>query len=157
MTEFEVEEEKSRSQLKRECKELVAELVELPSGRLRGIPITDGVRAAILAAQELERYPLKRQIGYIASRMDGEDVDAIRDTLSGAIPPTTATASEVVVDAADRRGGELIEGDDEVLSLFIDDTRTSIASTCAGWFETRRRSASSTSRPRIQPSSWSIT
>ena len=119
--EFEEEEEKSRSQKKRdydEVKNLVGQLIELGSRQLSHIPLSDSVRAEILDAQKMKKSSLKRQQRFIASRMDTEDMQAIRAALAEG--PQQISTEEDVPDDAERWGSELISKDDQFLGEFVD-------------------------------------
>jgi ribosome-associated protein len=118
----EEQEEKSRSQIKREfreLKELVKELIELPDWHLDRIPLTERNRAEIVTARDLSRSALQRQLRYLVRRIEGsEDISAIRSAVDDppAIPDDDEAPSEVEEQAA-----ELIAGDNDLLGRFIDD------------------------------------
>lgn len=119
----EEDEEKSRSQLKREfqeLKELGKELVQLSRRQLEGIPMSDATREAILAAQQMARSALQRQFRYLAGLIENEDVAAIRSAMSGS--PQPAAVDEVMPpDLEERWRDELISGDDQFLYEFVED------------------------------------
>lgn len=118
----EEEEQKSRSQTKREfreLKELVKELIDLPSGHLDRIPLTERNRHEIEAARDLSRSALQRQLRYLVRRIEaGEDVAAI---WSAVTDPPPLPAEDEAPDEAERQAGELISGDNDVLGRFIDE------------------------------------
>lgn len=81
----EIEEEKSKSQLKREQLALQAlgkELVELPERDLAYIPLSERCLEQVNDGKKMSRGALKRQLGYIGSMMVHEDVTAITDALT---------------------------------------------------------------------------
>lgn len=74
------EEEKSRSQLKREMlsrRDLGKELVELSAARLAKIPLSEETRDAVLEGQRLKKSALKRHLTRIASLMTSYDDEAV--------------------------------------------------------------------------------
>jgi ribosome-associated protein len=121
MTDSEQEERKSRSQIKREfleLKELGKQLVALSAGQLRTIPLSQGTREAVLAAKEMTRAALQRQLRHLAHLIEEEDVASIRDGLSGALQPH---AEEVAtLHEAEHWRDELLAGDDDLLARFIE-------------------------------------
>lgn len=122
-TDSKEEDQKSRSQMKREFKEvkqLVQQLVELSPNRLQGASLSESIRDAVLAARDMERYPLKRQIGFIAGQLQEDDIASIRTILSGE-PHPEPDPEQTDVPESQRRGNELITGDDQTLGLFIDE------------------------------------
>ena len=117
----EEEDPKSRSQLKREfqeLKDLVQQLVELSPKRVRQSNLSERIREAVLTAQELTRSPLNRQMRFIAGQLQDEDIDAIRSLLSGESQQRPEDVADVP--ESQRWGDELIAGDDQALSLFVD-------------------------------------
>lgn len=80
MIESELEEQKSKSQIKREIqalRELGQRLVEVPRAKLAQIPLSEEVFEAVCAAKGFKREALRRQLQYIAGLMRDEDADAI--------------------------------------------------------------------------------
>jgi ribosomal 50S subunit-associated protein YjgA (DUF615 family) len=77
---------KSRSQVKREFRELKdlgIKLAGLSKRQLRAIPLSEETRDALLAAKGMTRTALQRQYRYLSSLLAKEDVAAIRAALSG--------------------------------------------------------------------------
>ncbi|HEX7027045.1 MAG TPA: ribosome biogenesis factor YjgA, partial [Gammaproteobacteria bacterium] len=75
------EEEKSKSQVKRELhalQDLGKQLVGLSPKQLQAIPLSEPLRKAVLQAKAFNRRALQRQLKYIGGLMPHEDVDAIR-------------------------------------------------------------------------------
>ena len=84
------QEDKSRSQLKREygeLKDLAKQLAALSGGQLRAVPMSGDTRDAFLATHGMPRNALHRQYRYLASLLVEEDVDAIRAGLAGELRP----------------------------------------------------------------------
>ena len=84
------QDEKSRSQIKREfraLKELGIQLAGLSKGQLRAIPLSDETRDALLAAKGMTRRALQRQLRHLISLLAEDEVDTIRAALSGALQP----------------------------------------------------------------------
>lgn len=118
MNDDEVEDEqKSRSQLKREfaaLRELGAELVTLKRKRLEALPMSEPTFDAVIAGCTMDRSPLQRQLRRIAGLLEYEDVDAIRSALDDPLEPSSATS------AAAQWADDLITGDDELLMEFVE-------------------------------------
>ena len=75
---------KSKSQIKREMHDLQAlgkQLVELSPKQLVDIPLSEKVRDAIVSARTLKHGAIRRQLQYIGSLMQKEDVASIRTML----------------------------------------------------------------------------
>lgn len=84
------QEEKSRSQIKREyreLKELAKRLTELSPGQLQNLPLSDATRDGLKAAKAMTRSALQRQYRYLASRLSEEDADAVKTALAGELLP----------------------------------------------------------------------
>ena len=81
------QDEKSRSQIKREFRELKTlgiQLAGLSKGQLRAMPLSEDTRDALLAAKGMTRTALQRQYRYLSSLLaKEEDVAAIRAALTG--------------------------------------------------------------------------
>ena len=84
------QDEKSRSQVKREfreLKELGKQLADLSKGQLRAMPLSVGTREALLAAKGMTRSALQRQYRRLSSLLAEEDVAALRAHLTGELQP----------------------------------------------------------------------
>jgi len=121
MTEKLQQEEKSRSQVKREfreVKELGIHLAGLSKGRLRTLPLSEEMRDALLATKEMTRTALQRQYRHLVSLLAEEDLAAIRAALTGKLPPH---AGEVpALSEAERWREKLLSGDDGQLAAFVE-------------------------------------
>jgi len=76
------EQEKSKSQIKREMHELQAlgkQLVGLPHKQLVNIPISDKLRQAVIAAKTLKLGAIRRQLQYIGKLMPKEIRTALNE------------------------------------------------------------------------------
>ena len=84
------QEDKSRSQIKREyreLKELAKRLTDLSPGQLQNLPVSDATREELLAAKAMTRSALQRQFRYLASLLADEDGDAVKTALAGELLP----------------------------------------------------------------------
>ena len=115
------QDEKSRSQVKREFRELKdlgIQLAGLSKGQLRAIPLSEGTRDALLAAKGMTRTALQRQYRHLSSLLVEEDVAAIRAALSGELQPH---AEEIAAlhEAEDWRD-KLLSADEGQLTAFVE-------------------------------------
>jgi ribosome-associated protein len=115
------EEDKSRSQLKREfreVKELGIQLAGLSEGQLKAIPLSDKTREALMATKGMARNALQRQYRFISSRLEKEDVTAIKAALAGALQPH---AEEVAnLHEAERWRDRLLSDDGSQIAAFTE-------------------------------------
>jgi hypothetical protein len=84
------QDEKSRSQVKRdfrELKDLGIRLAGLSKGQLRAIPLSEKTREALQATQGMARNARQRHYRYLSSLLAEEDVAAVRTALAGALQP----------------------------------------------------------------------
>lgn len=130
---LEEEDQRSRSQVKRdfrEIKEMVKQLIELPPHHLRRMPLSQRNIDEVVAARDLTRSALQRQLRYLVRRIEQtDDVAAIRSALDGPIPDASDSPDDSVHDDSEPPKAELhelwaeelIAGDDQVLGVFIED------------------------------------
>lgn len=123
MTDTPQQDEKSRSQAKREHQELKSlgiQLAGLPKGQLRAMPLSKKTLDALLAAKLLTRNSLQRQYRYLAARLaEEEDVVAIREALSGNLKPH---ADEVAaLHEAEQWRDRLLAADEAELAAFVEE------------------------------------
>ena len=115
------QDEKSRSQVKREFRELKdlgMQLAGLSKGQLRAIPLSGGTRDALLAAKGMTRTALQRQYRHLSSLLVEEDVAAIRAALSGELQPH---AEEVAaLHEAEHWRDKLLSADESQLAAFVE-------------------------------------
>jgi ribosome-associated protein len=84
MTEPEFEEQKSKSQIKREMqalRDLGQRLVEMPAARLEKVPMSESLREAVIEAKRLKREALRRKLQHIGVLMRAEESEVILKTL----------------------------------------------------------------------------
>jgi len=115
------DEGKSRSQVKREYRELKdlgIQLTALTSGQLCAMPLSGGLRDAVQAAKQMPRNARQRQYRYISSLLVEEDVDTIRAALAGELQPH---AEEVAaIHEAEGWRDRLLSSDEGELTAFIE-------------------------------------
>jgi len=115
------QDEKSRSQIKREFRELKnlgVQLAGLSKGQLRAMPLSEGTRGALLAAKEMTRSALQRQYRHLTSLLAEEDVVAIRAALAGELKPHTEEVA--ALHEAERWRDELLSDDETSLAAFME-------------------------------------
>jgi ribosome-associated protein len=115
------EERKSRSQIKREFRELKKlgmQLAGLSEGHLKRIPLSPETRAAVLTAKGLTRSALQRQYRYLSSLLAEEDVSSIRAALAGEMQPHVDEVA--ALHHAERWRDKLLSGDEKLLAAFVD-------------------------------------
>jgi ribosome-associated protein len=121
MTEIPEQDDKSRSQIKREFRELKdlgVQLAGLSKGQLRSIPLSDGTRDALLEAKGMTRSALQRQYRYLSSLLAEENMAAIRAALAGELKPH---ADEVAsLHEAERWRDSMLSGDESHLAAFVE-------------------------------------
>ena len=113
--------EKSRSQIKREfreLKELGIQLAGLSKEQLRAIPLSEETREAMLATHGMARNALQRHYRYLSSLLAEEDVVAIRAALTGQLQPHV---KEVVkLHEAELWRDKLLSADEGHLAAFFE-------------------------------------
>ena len=113
--------EKSRSQAKREYRELKVlgkELAVLSRSQLDALPLSEGTRDALLASKEMTRTALQRQYRYLASLLAEEDVAAVRTALARKLQPHAEDVA--ALHAAEHWRDRLLSGDEGQLAAFIE-------------------------------------
>ena len=76
----------SKSQRKRDALALQAladELVRLSPSELDGVPLSDDLREAVMAARDLDRGAYRRQVRYLGRLLRDADADPIRRAVEG--------------------------------------------------------------------------
>jgi len=115
------QDDKSRSQLKREfreVKELGKQLARLSEGQLRAMSLSERLLDALLATKGMARNAVPRQYRYIASLLTEEDLSAVQAAV--------ASASQPHADAVDalhemERWRDRLLGEDEAeLTAFVE-------------------------------------
>ena len=87
----------SKSQRKREhlaTQQFIKTLIDLPRKQLNKLPLPTHIVEEIIAAGKLTKSALKRQIGFIAKRIEDEEVQAARQTLAQLQAPHKASVSQ---------------------------------------------------------------
>lgn len=114
------DDEKSKSQIKREFHELHAlgkQLVDLPGKQLQKMPLSESLREAVLEAKTFSRGALQRQLRYIAGLLPREDIDAIRLALDKLLQPGRDQAR--AFHRIEQWRDKLIAGDDALLDELV--------------------------------------
>jgi len=116
-----IDEEKSKSQVKRDMhalQELGKELVNLPKEQFANIELPEALYDAIVEARHIHQHgALKRQLQYIGKRMRSVDADGIReqiDTLTGHSKQAVATLHHI-----ERWRDRLLEDGDAALTGLV--------------------------------------
>jgi ribosome-associated protein len=115
------QDEKSRSQVKREfraLKDLGIQLAGLSKAQLRAIPLSDETREALLAAQGMARNALQRHYRYLSSLLGQEDVAAIRAAMGDALQPHVEDVAKL--HEVERWRDELLTGDEREFAAFVE-------------------------------------
>lgn len=115
------QDEKSRSQIKREfreLKELGKQLAGLSKGQLRALPLFEATRDALLATKGMTRSALQRQYRHLSSLLAREDVAALRRGLTGELQPH---AEEVAaLHEVEYWRDRLLSADERQLAAFVE-------------------------------------
>lgn len=111
----------NKTQLKREIKalnKLGQELIALPDGALKKVPLSEQMRQAIHDGQRFSRGALQRQLRRIANLMQHEDIDAIELELARQKQPSKQQTAEFhqLEDWRDR----LIAGDEALFAQLLE-------------------------------------
>lgn len=115
------EEEKSKSQVKRELhalQDLGKQLIELSPKQLQAMPLSEPLREAVLQAKSFSRRALQRQLKYIGGLMPHEDVDAIYRALDGLLRPHRQQVQ--AFHETEQWRDKLIAGDEALLNELVD-------------------------------------
>ena len=121
MTEPEYAVRPNKTQLKREIKvlnQLGKELIALPDASLKKVPLSDGMRTAIMDGKRFQKGALQRQLRRIATLMQHEDIDAIQFELARQKHPSKQQNAEF--HQLEQWRDRLIDGDDKLLTELID-------------------------------------
>ncbi len=120
--EGEAQEEKSRSQLKRERqgrRDLGESLVELSAARLAKIPLSEETLDAIQDGQQFTKRALKRQLSRIAALITAlDDEAAIRQALEQLYQPHREEVRRL--HEAEQWRDALIDGDNAVMQMLVE-------------------------------------
>lgn len=120
------EDDKSRSQVKREFQELKVlgiKLTALSKGQLKAMPMSDRTREALLAAKGMKRTALQRQYRHLISLIsEEEDIDTIRAALAGNLQPHVDEVA--AVHDAEQWRDKLLSDDESRFEAFTERHRT---------------------------------
>lgn len=111
----------NKTQLKREIRalnELGQELLKITPAQLKKVPLSESMSEAIAEAKRLSKGALQRQLRRIASLMQNEDVEAIRQELERQKQPSKQQTAELHM--LEQWRDQLIEGNDKLLTELID-------------------------------------
>lgn len=111
----------NKTQLKREIKvlnQLGKELIALPDGALKKVPLSDAMREAIADGKRFSRGALQRQLRRIAGLMQHEDVEAIQQELARQKQPSKQQTAEF--HQLEQWRDRLIDGDEQLFTDLID-------------------------------------
>lgn len=115
------EEEKSKSQVKRELhalQDLGKQLVGLPAKQLQKMPLSEPLLQAVLEAKNLSRQALQRQLKYIGGLIAHEDSEAIRRVLDSLQQPHREQVR--AFHETEQWRDRLIAGDQTMLNELVD-------------------------------------
>lgn len=111
----------NKTELKREVKilnDLAKELIALPDGSLKKVPLSDNMREAVKDGKRFSRGALQRQLRRMTSMMQHEDVNAIQLELTRQKQPSKQQTAEF--HQIEQWRDRLIDGDERLLTDLID-------------------------------------
>lgn len=111
----------NKTQLKREIKvlnQLGQELIALPDGALKKVPLSDAMREAIADGKRFSRGALQRQLRRIAGLMQHEDIEAIQQELARQKQPSKQQTAEF--HQLEQWRDRLIDGDEQLFTDLIE-------------------------------------
>jgi len=111
----------NKTQLKREIKvlnQLGKELIAMPDGALKKVPLSDTMRHAISDGKRFTRGALQRQLRRIAKLMEHEDIEAIQLEIERQKQPNKQQTAEF--HQLEQWRDRLIGGDEKLLTELID-------------------------------------
>lgn len=112
----------NKTALKREMKilhDLGRELIELPDSKFDTIPLSERMHDAISAGKKMKKAALQRQLRFISSIMNEEDVEAIQLQLKLLAQPIQQANDEF--HQLETWRDQLIAGDNELINTLVDD------------------------------------
>lgn len=116
MTEF--EEEKSKSQIKRELQELKdlgRELIALPTKDLNKMVLSENLFDAVISAKAMSHGALKRQVGFIGNIIAHDDYEIIQQELAKLKQVHHGEVKQF--HQLEQWRDDLLQGNDEVMTL----------------------------------------
>lgn len=121
MTETEYSERPNKTQIKRKIRglnDLGKQLMQLPEGHQKKMPLSNEMRDAIADAKRFSKGALQRQLRRIANMMQHEDVEAIRLELLKLLQPSKQQTE--AFHQLEQWRDKLIVGDEKLLTELID-------------------------------------
>jgi len=121
MSESEYADRPNKTQIKREIKvfnDLGKQLIALPEGNLKKMPLSDAMREAIKDGKRFTKGALQRQLRRIASLMQHENVEAIDLELKKLLQPTKQQTAQF--HQLEQWRDRLIDGDEPLLTKLIE-------------------------------------
>lgn len=112
----------NKTALKREMKmlhDLGRELVELAQTKFETIPLSERMYDAVSSGKKMKKSALQRQLRFISSIMDEEDVEAIQLQLRLLAQPIEQANDEF--HQIEEWRDQLISGDDELLNRLVEE------------------------------------
>lgn len=125
MTEKEYASRPNKTQIKKEIRvlnDLGKELIKMPDGAVKRVPLSDTMRSAIADGKRFSRGALQRQLRRIASLMQHEDVAAIESEIQRQKQPGKQHTAEL--HQLEQWRDRLIADDDKLLCELIDQFET---------------------------------
>ena len=111
----------NKTQIKKEIRvlnELGKELISLPEGSFKKIPLSETMQKEIADGRRFSRGALQRQLRRIANLMQHEDLDAIQLELQRQKQPSKQQTAEM--HQLEQWRDRLIAGDEKLLTQLID-------------------------------------
>lgn len=112
----------NKTALKRDMKvfhDLGSELIELAQSKFETIPLSERMFDAVTAGKKMKKSALQRQLRFISSIMEEEDVDAIQLQLKILAQPIEQ-ANDDFHQVEDWRD-QLIAGDNDLINTLVDE------------------------------------
>ena len=112
----------NKTALKREMKilhDLGRELIELPESKFETIPLSERMYDAVFSGKKMKKAALQRQLRFISSIMNEEDVEAIQLQLKLLAQPIQQANEEF--HKLEEWRDQLIAGDNELMNKLVDE------------------------------------
>ncbi len=112
----------NKTALKREMKilhDLGRELIELPESKFETIPLSERMYDAVFSGKKMKKAALQRQLRFISSIMNEEDIEAIQLQLKLLAQPIQQANEEF--HQLEEWRDQLIAGDNDLINNLVDD------------------------------------
>ena len=112
----------NKTALKREMKilhDLGRELIELPESKFETIPLSERMYDAVFSGKKMKKAALQRQLRFISSIMNEEDIEAIQLQLKLLAQPIQQANEEF--HQLEEWRDQLIAGDNELMNKLVDE------------------------------------